>query len=520
MMVDFMYFNNVNPTYTSNQQVTPKKTVRVKQLAANDMHGILGGYRKLMTVTDRFELEKKQNPDIVYSKFLIGDNSVGANRPKNKLVIALENFMNLRAKTIGNHDFDDYGAKGLSAVTDNSKVTALALNLVTKTPNSLIQDDIDAGRIAKSMVYEENGEKFGVIGLVPHDLFNRINQQCKDNCKDLDVLSLEETVKAVQAEVDKMEKQGVNKITLLSHMGYDAEVELIKRINGIDIVHGAHSHDMLRGLVPGKNFFTSQRGEPVILTQASKNGHWYGVTDVVYNEKGTIIAAENNVLSLDKEKDSLKAITAENVMIGTPKKVGELVHDVKSMPEQELDESPMCSFLCDAYKNLTGSDIVFLNAGTMRNTMHKGDVTDRLLIDMMPFYNDISMYKLSEKDVIDAINGGLEATKKYNRTGALQVAGMSYVIGKNGKVKEAYLLKDDGSKVKMNVENPSPEKFYKVAYNSFLSGGTEGLNILKAPEKKIKTFEQNETDLLIEHFKSFNGKPLSIDKTGRITNEA
>ena len=86
------------------------------------------------------------------------------------------------------------------------------------------------------------------------------------------------------------------------------------------------------------------------------------------------------------------------MILGAPVKIGNLIHEVKSMSESVLDESPMCSLICDAYKQYTGADIVFNNAGTMRNTLKKGDVTDRMIIDMMPYYNSISTYKLSEKD--------------------------------------------------------------------------------------------------------------------------
>lgn len=512
-------FNRFNFKAAANAaQSDNNGEVRTRNLYANDMHGILSGYRKMITVRDRFEAENKKNPSIIASTYLSGDGNVGANRQKNKLVIAFENFIKPRAKAPGNHDFDDQGSKGLSELLDASKVKTLALNLVTK-PNSALQDDMDAGRLAKSMIFEENGQKFGVIGLIPSDLFKRINQQSKDKSKDIDVLNLQDTIKAVQDEVNKMEAQNVNKITLVSHMGIDADKEIIKNVVGVDIVHGAHSHDLLKGLVPGENYFISKRGEPVIMTQAGKNGHWYGILDVVYDKNGKIIKAKNDVKSLDDETDSLKAVVLEKMMIGEPKKIGELAHDVKSMPETILDENPMCSFLCDAYKKLTGADIVLNNAGTMRNTLHKGDVTDRMIIDMMPYYNNISTYKLSEKDIVDAINSGIEATAKYHRTGALQVAGMSYVIGKNGKIKEAYLLKDDGTKESMNVQNPRADKFYTVAYNSFLGGGTDGLEMLHAPEKMIKTFDANETDLLIDYFKTFDNKPLSIDKTGRITRE-
>src|SRR5574344_1454584 len=510
-------FGNEKPL-SNNYQPTQNKEVHIKDLYANDMHGILNGYRKLMTVKDSFDAQAKNNPDIIASTYLSGDGRVGANRKKNELIVALENFLNPRYKTPGNHDFDDEGAEGFSKLLDKSKDKTLALNLITSN-NSVVDDDIKTGRLAKSAVFEQNGEKFGVIGLIPTDLYKRLNQQSKDKSKDIDVLNLPETIKAVQKEVDKLEAQKVNKITVLSHMGYPADVALAKAVNGVDIIHGAHTHDVLKGLEPNKNYFISKRGEPVIITQAGKHGHWFGLLDVVYDKNGKIIKAKNDVKSLDNVSDSLKAVTAEKIIIGEPKKIGELVQDVKSMPEAEWDESPMCSFLCEAYKKLTNADIVLNNAGTMRNTLHKGDITDRTIIDMMPYYNNISTYKLSEKDVIDAINSGLEVSKKSHRTGALQVAGMTYVIGKNGKVKEAEFIKNDGTKEKINTENPRADKFYTVAYNSFLSGGTDGLEILNAPDKKIKTFDANETDLLIDYIKSFNGKPLLIEKDGRITTE-
>jgi len=83
------------------------------------------------------------------------------------------------------------------------------------------------------MIFEENGQKFGVIGLIPSDLFKRINQQSKDKSKDIDVLNLQDTIKAVQEEVNKMEAQNVNKITLVSHMGIDADKEIIKNVVGL-----------------------------------------------------------------------------------------------------------------------------------------------------------------------------------------------------------------------------------------------------------------------------------------------
>ena len=162
---------------------------------------------------------------------------------------------------------------------------------------------------------------------------------------------------------------------------------------------------------------------------------------------------------------------------------------------------------------------MFNNLGTMRYSMPQGEITDRQVMDILPYYNDVFVYKLSEKDIITALNGAIDAAGKYKRTGALQVSGLKYTIGQNNRVKDVYLIKDDGTEEKLNSENPGSDKFYTVAYNSFLGGGTEGLEVLNAPEKIISKCDRTETDIFRDYIASFNNQPISIDKTGRIIKE-
>ena len=270
--------------------------------------------------------------------------------------------------------------------------------------------------------------------------------------------------------------------------------------------------------MPGKNYFLSKRGEPVILTQAYNNGHYVGYLDVIYKD-GVINKAKYEVKDIDNNQHSLVVKMLENMYLGAPEKIGTIAHPVKALPEYMLEESPLNSFLCDGYKKYTGAQIVFNNLGTMRYSMPQGDITDRQVMDILPYYNDVFIYKLSEKDVITALNGAIEAAGKYHRTGALQVAGLKYTIGKDNRVKNVFLVKDDGSEEKLNSDNPSSEKFFTVAYNSFLGGGTEGLDILNAPEKIIGKCDRSETDIFKDYIASFNNRPVSIEKTGRIVRE-
>lgn len=512
---------NVNPyqqqVYNPIVKKNDNKTTRIKTLCANDLHSHVAGFAKLETEVTKFREEnKKRNQDTFV--FLGGDNYVGGNEKKNNLIINIMNMIKPDANVHGNHDFDWKGSLGLSKRMDSYKFLTLGFNVKMKE-NCALKDDVEAGRFAKSKVIEKNGEKFGVIGLSPADLFMRISQETKDYCKDFDIMSMPETIKEVQKEVNNFEKQGINKIIAVSHMGYDADVALAKTVNGIDVIHGAHSHDVLPGLVPGVNYFTSKRGEPVIITQAGKNGHQIGILDVVYDSNGKIIQAKNEIKSIEKTPESLLVNTAKNVLMGKPTVVGTIANNYKNLPEHALAENAISSFLCDAYKKYTGADIVLNNAGSIRSSFQKGPITDAELSDMMPYYNHVHTYRFNEKEIVDSLNNAIQATRKYNRTGAPQVAGLQYTIGKDDKVKNIFLVKDDGTKERIDEKNLRADKFYTVAYNTYLFGGTEGLENLHAPEKRIKEADRTETDMLIDYIKSFNGQPIEIKTDGRIIKE-
>lgn len=505
--------NSINCSFKSNNGEFRQKTIY-----GNDFHGHLKAFRQFKTATDRF---RAQNPhgDVIMS----GDDWVGAYEPKNKTIVRMMNLIKPTAVALGNHNFDNRGSKGVSSMLDMATYKTLALNLLKKNDvkkeNFALQDDIDAGRLASSMVVEKNGRKIGYIGLVPHDLFKRLSTQSQSDAKDIDVLDMLATKKALQDEVNKLESQGVNIIKLVSHMGIDAEKLIAQQVSGIDEIFGGHSHDVLDGLVPGKNIFKSPRGELVILTQAGKNGHHYGELDVVYDKDGRIIKAKNELKSLETLPESMSMKVLENMTLGSPKQIGTIANLAKSKPETVLEESSISSFLSDAYLKYSDADLVLNNMGGVRGSLPAGPVTDREIIDLMPFFNDVHVYQLSEKDIVDVLNSAIDATKKYHRTGALQVAGMRYVIGKDDRVKEATVTKKDGTVVKLNVSNPSSDKLFKVAYNTYVGGNGEGLQKLNAPEKRLHKCELTETDMFVEYIKSFNGKPIEIVEDGRIIHE-
>ena len=62
------------------------------------------------------------------------------------------------------------------------------------------------------------------------------------NVKRVDFL---DPIPPIQAEVDKLRAQNVNKIFVLGHGGYELDQKIAKTVKGIDVVVGGHSHTFL-----------------------------------------------------------------------------------------------------------------------------------------------------------------------------------------------------------------------------------------------------------------------------------
>lgn len=167
---------------------------------------------------------------------------------------------------MGNHEFDLAWRKSekLLNVLEQIQYKLLANNIYLKNSEK-VQD-----KLQNYTIEEINGHKYGIIGTAPIDLNSRLRQGTLT--QNLQVHTLEETIKQVQKDADELKAQGVDKIILLSHVGYEGDVLLARATDGIDIILGGHSHDLLRDIKKDKNLFYSKSNEPVIITQGGRDG--------------------------------------------------------------------------------------------------------------------------------------------------------------------------------------------------------------------------------------------------------
>ena len=95
------------------------------------------------------------------------------------------------------------------------------------------------------------------------------------------------------------EKEKVNKIIALTHLGYNRDLELAKKVKGIDLIIGGHTHTLVDHLKVVEN------EEPTIVAQVKDYGQFLGRVDVVFDENGVVQTDQSrfNLIAIDDKVD-------------------------------------------------------------------------------------------------------------------------------------------------------------------------------------------------------------------------
>ena len=473
----------------------------------NDVHGQTGKMESLATAAQSFDTFVKKNPKVDALKVSAGDILIGEDPQINKAATAFLNFIGLNATTLGNHEFDIFAEK-LSNVVDNVKYKILGTNI-----NFHKKMDLE-NKILRSYVQEVNGQKYGIIGLQPLDLVEAMRlPDCVDG---ISVDTEKKTLIEVQDEVDKLRKQGVNKVIVLSHTGYEFDKTLAQRVNGIDVIIGGHTHELLEGVKPNQNLFYSPSGEPVVLTMAGKDGSYFGVLNLEFDKNGKIVRVQNNIGRTKDYSRNLTLQTINNSILGNSEVVGELKLS-QEPPENLACENPYADFTTDAMRTELDTDIALLQGGNMRGGLRQGKITARDIQSITPFRNKMVKYMLSEDKLVEALKWGAESLKYgEGKPGYLQVSGLKYTVNTNGELLNATFIDKKGRYKKINVNNPDKNKMYSVALDDFCATNVLYPSLRQNKENFLEYYDFDKDKLMVDYVKKMNGKPFEIKADGRI----
>lgn len=485
----------------------------------NDVHGKMTNMERIYNMTKEFDATpaakiapafwNKNTGDVSKFKVASGDIILGANYIHNQVANKFLDWSGFIASALGNHELDVVEPGNLAKLLSDSKYKMLAANVDIKEGSPLV------GKIQKSMVVERDGEKYGLIGIAPEDMLERVKMN--NTLKDFSVKNDDETIKIVQDEVNKLQAQGINKIIVLSHEGTKKDQRLAQETSGIDLIFGAHTHDLIEGLQEGVNLFTSKSGEPVILTQAGKDGENVGILNVDFDEHGVVKKAQNNVIKTKNYNRPLFVKDSVEDIIGKPEIIGKVKAAVAPPEQRLIENNPHGNLIADAMRNELGTDIAILNAGNIRGNFSEGTVDSRLISDITPFEDKMWIIGLSEKQIVDAINVGLKSlTKSSNKPGILLVSGLKYKANKQGELLDLEFIDKNNQVHKIDVKNPDPNKKYTVAADDFFATGGDGyLESNKNPDFVLQKFDMDKNKLACDYIKKMD-QPMEIKDDHRI----
>lgn len=496
------------PSFSAEQPEKKNKTVEADIFYINDIHGRTGNMARIYSAKQLYDVSSASSDA---DKFVLsaGDISAGADQGVVKAANTYMNGMGVEATSDGNHEYDSNPPE-LALAKQNAKFKSLGMNLKIPQGNPL------DGIIEESFIADKNGHKYAIIGLAPPDLHERIRDN--ESRKQIAVDDFEKTIKDVQAKIDEYKKQGINKVILLSHCGLTKDRQLAENIDGIDIIIGGHTHDLINGIEIGKNLIYSKSNEPVIITQAGKDGEYFGNLKVTFDdEKGIIIKAQNNVTpsNIFKRNRVLKGVFDQ--ILGKPEILGEIKTASGPAKNRLIDPNPNAYFIMDAVRKEFDTDLALINIGNIRGFFEQGPVDSRQVFEVVPLKNNMVKLKLSEKEIVDALKNGAKSFKDPgNKPGIVIPSGLKYTLNREGEILSVTYTDKLGNETAIDVNNPRTDKFYTVATDDFFASGGDNLIANKIKTNEIdEIFDFDKDKLACDYIKKLNN-PIEIKDDGRI----
>ncbi|GAB4453614.1 MAG: bifunctional UDP-sugar hydrolase/5'-nucleotidase [Anaerolineae bacterium] len=383
------------------------------------------------------------------------------------------------AMTIGNHEFDS-GPGTLGSFLRGVNFPVVSANMDVSAEPEL------AGLIQPYAVLDVNGEQVGVIGATtvetgilsspgPNVVFN-------------------EVAASVQAAVDELTAQGVNKIIALTHIGYPADQELAAAVTGLDVIVGGHSHTLLSNTDedaagPYPTVVDASDGSPVLIVTNGAYAKNLGRLNVSFDADGVVTEYSGDPIPLDSTVAQDEAVQSRVQELAAP--VEALKNQVIGSAAVDLDgERTTCRFAECTMGNLItdamlwktqgeGTQIAITNGGGIRASIAAGDVTVGDVLTVLPFGNLISTFELSGADVVAALENGVSRAENPENEGTgrfPQVSGLRYVWDSaspvGSRIKAVEVMGEDGSYSQIDLTAT-----YKVASNDFMRGGGDGYEV-------------------------------------------
>lgn len=389
----------------------------------------------------------------------------------------IADFMNgigFDAMAIGNHEFDD-GPEELAKFIDALKFPMISGNTLAGL-NSPVAD-----KFKPYIVKEFGEEKVAIVSVLATDT--------DETSSPGDAILFSDEIGYLKEAVKEIEGQGIDKIVLLSHVGYVKDQEIAAAVDGIDVIVGGHSHTLLsntdeKAAGPYPTLVKNPAGKDVPIVQAYAYSKYLGDLTVVFDDAGVVKTATGEPKLLDASVAPDAGYVAKVTELGGPieelkkKEIGSTAEGIDGSRDVcRAMECTMGNLVADAMVDRLkdqGITIAIQNGGGLRASIDAGTVTMGEVLTVLPFQNTLASFQLKGSDVVAALENGVSQVEEG--AGRFpQVSGLKYTADLNkpaGSRITSVEVKEGDAFVAID-----PNKVYGVATNNYMRGGGDGYKV-------------------------------------------
>ncbi|WLR41375.1 5'-nucleotidase C-terminal domain-containing protein [Bacillus carboniphilus] len=505
---------NINSDFTENLGAasdhdpvliqTDLHTKNITLLHTNDTHSKVWddkyagmGFAKIATLVEQYEQE---NPNTLMLD--AGDTFHGTSFStlvEGTSIVEIMNEIGYDAMAAGNHDFN-YGYDRLLELAGLTEFPVLSANVVyEETGERLLQP---------YTIEEVDGVKLGIFGLTTPETAYKTHPANVEGIEFLD------PVEVANEMVAELEKQNVDTIIALTHLGTDASstdtsIKVANEAPGIDLIVDGHSHTVDN---------TDEHGNGTLIVSAGEYTENLGVVNLTY-EDGKLVSKEAETITKQQaETDGIEEDPEVKALIdGIDAEHEEILSEVIGSTDVVLDgereqvragETNLGNLITDAMLAETGADVALMNGGGIRASIDQGEITKGEVVTVLPFGNYIQTIEVTGQTLLDALEHGTSSYPEVK--GAFpHVAGITFAIDTEQPAGErVHSVMIDGKALEL-------EATYTLATNDFLAAGGDDYSMFAGSTVTGEFAALDEA--LIEYIAAHT--PVSPAVEGRIIEE-
>lgn len=321
---------------------------------------------------------------------------------------------------------------------------------------------MNEARSIKPWIIKEisNGERVGICGIT-------IKVTTEQSSFPAEGTTIAEEQASAEACVQELEAEGVNKIIMLTHIGYSNDLQWMTNIEGVDVIIGGHSHILL-GSTDYDQFGFPTRGDYAQLingkcvVSAWEYARVVGELTVSFDEAGVVTACEGAAkMALNPDRYTVRSadprfdLSAENATIMTDfllaldespfvivqpdaettavlapyiagadtTRLEVIAQAPEAICHTYTEQDPVCPTkvtqnwlsggVCNLVSkgfllNVPNADVAIQNRGGCRTDILEGDVAFGAVFDILPFSNTLSTLEMTGEEIRlvleDAVN--------------------------------------------------------------------------------------------------------------------